>query len=516
MTAMQSIEGLDSWLAWAARAGAAHHSSLQSWLRCATAAYRTLNACTEGRTDAAAALLTRCTERVLLQLLKEHSGGWAAGPVDVGGTRLLLEFRRVPQVVQAPVRLRLASDLSMAAFGGQRYGYPGFGVPLATLSSYGGTSPQAMLQPHSGAFRNLTSWIEPDLRDPHGPLRLVLADPQRTPNVSVGGCTLTLARDTSAAYAWAMQVSNLARKGVWGLLGGRQIRDRVGVFLLDDYDPAKRPLLMIHGLGSIPLIWAHLTNAVWGSDDLRARYQVWQVVYETDLPLLAARSRIHEYLQEAWNVLDPGETAPARTQMVMVGHSLGGVIARLLCVDSGEGLWNAAFAVPPEALMASPSDLDKATSVFRFAAHPGIARAVFLAAPHRGVSMAIELDHLSSLLIPRRAPEVLALRRIARANPGAIQPTMRRALLQGWINSVATLQADHPVRMATELLLPPKNVQYHTIAGVKAGLGKQTDGMVPLDSAIIPGAESSLVVGGSHHLYDSPEVIAEVVRILRE
>lgn len=246
MTAMQSIEGLDSWLAWAARAGAAHHSSLQSWSRCATAACRTRNACTEGRTDAAAALLTRCTEMVPLRLLKEHSGGWAAGAVDVGGTRLLLEFRRVPQVVQAPVRLRLASDLSMAAF---------------------------------GAFRNLTSWIEPELRDPHGPLRLVLADPQRTPSVSVGCCTLTLARDTSAAYAWAMQVSNLARKGVWGLLGGRQIRDRVGVFLLDDYDPDKRPLLMIHGLGSIPLIWAHLTNAAWAQMTCAPviRYGMWSM-----------------------------------------------------------------------------------------------------------------------------------------------------------------------------------------------------------------------------------------------
>lgn len=239
------------------------------------------------------------------------------------------------------------------------------------------------------------------------------------------------------------------------------------------------------------------------------------MVYETDLPLLAVRSRIHEYLQEAWNVLDPVATAPARTQMLLVGHSLGGVIARLLCVDSGEGLWNAAFAVPPEALMASPSDLDKATSVFRFAAHPGIARAVFLAAPHRGVSTAIELDHLSSLLIPRRAPEVLALRRIARANPGARQPTMRRVLVQGWINSVATLQADHPVRMATESLLPPKNVRYYTIAGVKKRPQKADRRSGVAGQCNHPGAES-LVVRGSHRLHDSPEVIAAVVRILRE
>ena len=89
---------------------------------------------------------------------------------------------------------------------------------------------------------------------------------------------------------------------------------------------------MIHGLGSNPLIWARLSNAVWGAADLLARFQIWQVVYQTDVPLLAARLHVHDYLEDAWHMLDPGGDAPARSGAVLVGHSLGGELP-VCCVS---------------------------------------------------------------------------------------------------------------------------------------------------------------------------------------
>ena len=110
-------------------------------------------------------------------------------------------------------------------------------------------------------------WIEPDAERPDAPPRLVLADPQKIDAVSIGRPSVSqLAGDTSAGYAWGMQISELERAGLWGLLGGNKIGRRAGLYLLEDYDPDKRPLVMIHGLGSNPLIWAHLSNAVWGAD----------------------------------------------------------------------------------------------------------------------------------------------------------------------------------------------------------------------------------------------------------
>ena len=93
---------------------------------------------------------------------------------------------------------------------------------------------------------------------------------------------------------------------------------------------------------------------------------------------------------------------------------------------------------------------------------------------------------------------------------------MRRVIEQSWINSITTLQSEQPVRRATESLLPPAGIRYHTIAGVQPGHGRLTDGYVPLDSALIPGAESSFVVESGHSIHENPRAVAEVLRILRE
>ncbi len=507
---------LESARQWASRVGQSDDSPSASWLHCATEAYRALHTDDPTDADAAAALATQATDELLSRLLQQHPGGWSPGPLQVGDIRLQVEFRQVSPCLLPPVRVRRARDVPMDAFHGERFGRPGFGVPVAALSPRHEGDPLGRMQPLSGAFRNLTAWIEPDPLQLDAPPRLVFADPQKIDAISVGPDRRELARDTSAAYAWGIRISKLARAGLWGLVGGEAIEHRAGLYLLEDFDPNKRPLVMIHGLGSIPLIWAHLSNAVWGMDDLRARFQIWQVIYPTDEPLLVTRSRVQGYLDAAWQLLDPDGDAPARSGAVLVGHSLGGVIARLLCVDSGDALWNAAFVVPPGSLDASVEDLEVIKRLFTFHAYPGIARAVFLAAPHRGSpSAATPLGQVTRAVVGRRTAEVHALRRIAIANPNGIRPELLHTFQQGWINSIATLQSEQPVRRATESLLPPTGITYHTIAGVRPGRRQQTDGVVPLESAQIPGAASCLVVEDGHRLHDNPHVVAEVVRILR-
>ncbi len=508
------------WLAsarhWASQAVQADASALPAWLRCASDAFRALHSDEPLLAGTAATLATQATDELLSRLLPRHPQGWSPGLLEVDDIRVQVEFRQVSPCLLPPVRIRRAVEVSMDAFGGERHARPGFGVPLAALSPRREDDPLGRLQPLAGAFRNLTAWIEPDRPGSDAPPRLVFADPLKIDTIAVGTHRRQLARDTSAAYAWGIGLSKLARAGLWGLLGGEAIEHRAGLYLLEDFDPDKRPLVMIHGLGSIPLIWAHLSNAVWGMDDLRARYQIWQVIYPTDEPLLAVRSRIQGYLDAAWQLLDANGDAPARSGAVLVGHSMGGVISRLLCVDSGDALWNAAFLAPPPSLQASAEDLDVIKRLFNFHSYPGIARAVFLATPHRGSpSAATPLGQVTRALVGRRTAEVQALRRIAMANPGAIRPELLHTFQQGWINSIATLQSEQPIRRATESLSPPPGVSFHTIAGVRPGRRQQTDGVVPLDSAQIAGAASCLVVEDGHRLHDNPHVIAEVVRILR-
>ena len=122
--------------------------------------------------------------------------------------------------------------------------------------------------------------------------------------------------------------------------------------------------------------------------------------------------------------------------------------------------------------------------------------------------------HGDSLWWLGRAPEIQALKRLARDHPHAMRPEVAESYRFARLNSISTLQAMQPVRRAGESLLPVAGVRYHTIAGDLHGLGG--DGVVPLASAWLPGADSTRVVDHGHTLYSDPEVIAQVLGILHE
>lgn len=193
------------------------------------------------------------------------------------------------------------------------------------------------------------------------------------------------------------------------------------------------------------------------------------------------------------------------------------MIARLLCADSGTTLWDAAFTVPPDRVLARAEDVRSVEDVFAFAPFPGVTRAIFIAAPHRGSPRAMTtLGQVTRMLAGRHTPEIDTLQRVAMADPDAVQPALRAHYRNGAVNSVTSLQVAQPVRMASESLMPRPGIAYHTIAAAIPGRSPETDGSVPLDSAMIDGARSTFVVPGDHHLFNDPATIDEVLRILRE
>jgi pimeloyl-ACP methyl ester carboxylesterase len=273
---------------------------------------------------------------------------------------------------------------------------------------------------------------------------------------------------------------------------------------------------MIHGLGSSPLIWARLTNRILASADLRARYQVWQVVYPTNTPLLLNRWIVQHLLDTAWATLDPKGTDPSRKGLVLIGHSMGGMISRMLCEYSGETIWQAAFTVPPDQLRGNPEDLARLGHIFFFSPYPGVAKAIFLATPHAGSPLSDQfIGHLALMLVHAKTPELDGLQRIALANPDGIN----KAVLAGYrgeaITSITTLRATEPVARAEQSLVPVAGIDYYTIAGSVPGLREPGDGIVPLKSAIIPGAKATYIVNSGHQVQDNEEAIADILGILR-
>ena len=504
---------------WAQRAtrSRSEGATIKFWSNCAATAYRALGTTQAPVREKAAALATQCTDEFLKLALQSSSRRWSEGLTQIGKLSLTIEYRGLSPYLHGPLAIARAQDVPVRFVGGTRYINPGFGVPLAVMTPRCDDRPLCNLLPPDGVFRWATAWFEADpARDDSKP-RLIIADPLTVSALAFGDRRYPLAMDTSAFYLKGVQTSKLRRMGVWGLLGGDEVRRRAGLYLLEDYDPNKRPIVMIHGLGASPLVWARLSNAVWGSPDLRARFQVWHVVYPTEAPLLVARRRVKGYLDAAWQVLDPEGDDPARSGVVLIGHSLGGVISRMLSVDSGDDLWSAAFTVPPSALRGEPAAIEMIESIFHFRSYPGISRAIFLGAPHGGSPSADNwFGRLSRVLVGRRTPEVQSLHQLMHDNLYAIREELREAFLQGRINSISSLQTVQPIHGEGQSLMPGADVPYHTIAGALPGRQPETDGVVPLASALLPGAASTLVVESNHKLYESDEALTEVLRILRE
>jgi pimeloyl-ACP methyl ester carboxylesterase len=487
----------------------------RSWMRCAVAAYRASESDQAAQQTAAQAIADSCTHELLGYLLDQEPALWRPRTLTVAGEPLRVVFRDLPNsLYDGPIALVRADEVTIPAVMGERYTSPGFGVPMVGWQAQCHDRPICALDPPDGITRALTAWVEPG-KD--GTAELVVAGTRKRTQITIGQREVPLAADFSAAYAALFDRTRINRLAVWNLIGGRQFALRAGLYLLEDYDPAKTPVIMVHGLGRSPMVWARLTNLIDGSPELRARYQVWHVIYPTNTPVLLNRLNVQRMMNRAWRLLDPDGTAPAHRDMVLIGHSMGGVISRLLVSDSGNVIWNAVFDVPSTALRGSPADIAQVEALFRFSAYPGVTRAIFLASPHLGSPTADSfLGRLALRFVHAHAPELDALHRVTEDNREHENPLLAQDYLHKGLTSISTLRATQPVSHAAQSLMPVPGVRYYTFAGDLAGSDPPSDGYVPLKSALIPGATSTTVVDSDHKLYLNEEVLAKILEILRQ
>jgi len=479
-------------------------------LDCVSAVHASLDDEASASTEAVT-LAGHCSDQVLLSEFHRHPRGWSPGPVEIAGRDAQVRVEGANAMFRGAYTITPSQDVPLPT--GWNFRRSGFGLPVVLRTDRCQDDPRCELYPTEGIYQWATAWIEPGPVDAAPVVRIV--DPTIMPGAVIGSRSVPLAFDSLSFYQLGALASRLPRQGIYGLLGGDDVGRRAGVYLLRDYDPNKVPVVMIHGLGSNPIIWSELSGAIWADPQLRDSYQVIHIVFQTNAPLLVSRLRVQSYLDRMWSILDPEHDDPARQKMVLVGHSLGGVVSRLLTVDSGQVLWDAAFAVPPDRIEGPPAEVEGIRATFLVKPYPGACALVMLAAPHKGSPTASSVGgKLARLLVGRRAPEIQALRRLALDHPEAVRPEVAESYRRAQLNSISTLQAMQPVRRAGESLLPVAGVRYHTIAGDLHGQGG--DGVVPLPSALLPGADSTLVVDHGHALYSNPEVIAQVMGILHE
>jgi triacylglycerol esterase/lipase EstA (alpha/beta hydrolase family) len=331
----------------------------------------------------------------------------------------------------------------------------------------------------------------------------------------------SLAADFTAPFAQLLSHTGaLQATAVGGLLRADATHRDYALYLMEPYDRRKTPVIMVHGLLSTPLAWASVTNDLWGDTAFRRRYQVWHYLYPTSAPFLYSAKMLRERLTETRTFLDPHGTDSASQRLMIVAHSMGGLLARTLITDSGEDIWNTVFMVPPAALRASEDDRAEIKAILHWKPRRDMRHVIFIAVPHRGSEMAVgfvgRIGHVLAGL-PHRFTGLHA--RLHRDNPNAVRPAFRGALARGRLTSIDTLSPHHPIlRVMNEEPFAPW-VTVHSIIGDRGRGGpiaKSSDGVVSYASSHLDTAASELVVPTGHGAYEHPRALAEILRILNQ
>lgn len=307
--------------------------------------------------------------------------------------------------------------------------------------------------------------------------------------------------------------------GTRGLLNPRDSQSEQGLYMLEPYDPHKVPVLMVHGLWSSLITWMEMFNDLRGVSDIRDHYQFWFYLYPTGQPFWTTSAQLRQDLAHARQVLDPNRQAIALDQMVLVGHSMGGLVSKMQTLQSRDDYWNLISDKPLDQLKISNELRQQLKETWYFEPNPSISRVITIASPHRGSEFSNGTTQwLARKLI--RLPEALA---DSTQRLFAQDAALRRSPLLQVNNSIASLAPDSPV-FPTMLQSPhlPK-VHYHNIVGVVPEdnvLGKvisRGDGIVKFESAHLDSVASEVVVPEDHikiHLH--PRAILEVQRVLLE
>ena len=306
--------------------------------------------------------------------------------------------------------------------------------------------------------------------------------------------------------------SSLAATDVVGLLRF----EPTGVSLLGPYMRGKIPVVFVHGLWSNPCSWRHMIEDLEADAALRDRYQFWTFGYSTGDPLPYSASLLRRDLDEVRRKFDPDGTDAAFDRMVVVGHSMGGLLTKMMVQDSGTRVWQLISDRPFEELAGEPDDRDLFRRALFFKPRPEVRRVVFIATPHRGSRVDRgRLGHLGSRLV--RLPDPLRAahgRLIARNGPAFFNERFRKGLP----TSIDELEWGSPILMRLDQLGLAPTVTAHSIIADQHDPPRAggSDGLVPYESAHLDGVASESLVSSGHLCQDHPAVIREVRRILAE
>ncbi|MCF8998156.1 esterase/lipase family protein [Acinetobacter nectaris] len=348
----------------------------------------------------------------------------------------------------------------------------------------------------------------------NAPLLIKTYDPYQKENITVEGQSYPLAANFSAPYGLWLANNNLGRAAYLSLIDRDQQLIMPHLYMLEPYNPNKKIIVLVHGLASSPEAWVRLTNDIMGDKVLREHYQVWQIFYSTNMPMIESRYQIYAIITQAFGQLD--QNSPSAKDAVLIGHSMGGVISRLLV--SNEDISQNAFKLIKSKQLSKHNKDPIVLERLQIHSINNFDRAVFLASPHRGTEYADRWFTRAARKIIRLPGAFLGA--VADSFQSEISPKdfikiVDNGLIQ---NGPSDLSYKSKFMLLTENIMPKSGLEYHSIIGNITNSTDPniiSDGIVPYKSAHLAGAESEKIIHGGHSIQETPEAVLELRRILR-
>ncbi len=415
-----------------------------------------------------------------------------------------------------------------------RYHKSGIGVPLAAslakTQSSGKVAGSERLGQHTKVpvtallrFENARASLSKGKIQ--GRIEVYAAD--KTSTVTIDGQKQPIESDPTAALAYQLNDSPIYAMEIAGFLNGSVFtsglipKDRAqdGIFTMQPYQAGKIPLVLVHGTASSPARWAELVNELNGDPKIRERYQIWLFMYDSGRGIGYSAGRLRKALTNTVHELDPEGKDPALQNMIVIGHSQGGLLTKLTAIDSGTKFWDMISDKPFEQVKLSPEAREFVQQSAFYTPLPFVKRVVFISTPQHGAMLAASqwVTGLASKLVNLPMTVVNTTALLAQIATASGDEKVA-AMLSRPMTSIDTMNPNNAALQILASIPVPKSILAHSIIAVEGDGPKEEgdDGVVAYKSAHIDEAVSEFVVNWSHSCQGQPEVIEEVKRILFE
>jgi pimeloyl-ACP methyl ester carboxylesterase len=396
----------------------------------------------------------------------------------------------------------------------------GLGVPMLAVRKRWWRDPERQAAPEKFftpvqvyPVTAILRFLPPD-RPGRPPAMLELHDPVRFDGVEYAYRKVPLAADFTTPLVYQVTQSDLDRITYVGLVNPQTESHKTGLYLTHPYERGKIPVILIHGLWSSPKTWTRTLNDLRADPAIRNRYQFFTFQYPTGNPFITSAAQFRAALRDVRDYYDPDKTDSAWDQMVIVGHSMGGLIAKTMVTKSDDAVWKIVSPRPFQDLKADAIQKAHFQETFFFQPNPSVKRVVYVATPHRGSMLGNNwIGQIGDRLI--RRPNVLVEAHDALIRDNGDQ-FFTDTFLAGVPSSVRLLKMHSPLLQTVNELPYAPNVARHSIIASVAPVpvDMSTDGVVPYESSHLENVNSEKVVTGSHACLDQADTIEEIRRIL--